>query len=155
MRKNNHRKINDFKESNFKNQLSSSRKLFIESTNQLQLYNQSISFLRESNRNDVLFEVIGDGMVCNETEELAEKSIYNGMIIIGSYTCSSKWNDLNQSNTSWILFHRSEGIIIGEINVSDHQIVTVHKLNPKYKDIVINLRDVEYVFRLTQLIKVL
>lgn len=96
------------------------------------------------------FEVAGDSMVNLSDYELAEKSIFPGRIAIGRLLDKSKWlYKLHIHNyDAWVIVHKTEGILIKAI--IDHKVdegeITIHSLNPQYKDEVLKLKDVEQIF---------
>jgi len=96
------------------------------------------------------FEVVGDSMVCLDTYELAEKSIFPGRIAVGRLLDRSKWlYKLHIHNyEAWIIVHKTEGILIKAITNHDVEAgkIVIHSLNPKYKDEIFDLDDIEQIF---------
>ena len=103
------------------------------------------------------FEVSGDSMVCLDSEELAERSIWPGRIAIGRELSRHQWQyKLHTHNyDTWVIVHKTEGILIKEIVKHDVEncVITVHSLNTKYKDQELHLNDVEQIFSVVQIIK--
>lgn len=103
------------------------------------------------------FEVSGNSMVCLDSEELAERSIWPGRIAIGRELSRHQWQyKLHTHNyDTWIIVHKTEGILIKEIVKHDVEncVITVHSLNPKYEDQELHLNDVEQIFSVVQIIK--
>lgn len=103
------------------------------------------------------FEVVGNSMVCLDTEELAERSIFPGRIAIGRELAKHQWRyKLHTHNfDTWIIVHRTEGILIKEIirQDVDNGIITIHSLNSEYEDQDLHLDDIEQIFNVVQIIK--
>jgi transcriptional regulator with XRE-family HTH domain len=103
------------------------------------------------------FEVSGNSMVCYDTEELAERSIWPGRIAIGRELSKHQWQyKLHTHNyDAWIIVHRTEGVIIKEIvdQCLDKGEITVHSLNPEYEDQVLKLDEIDQIFNVVQIIK--
>ncbi|WP_407430589.1 helix-turn-helix transcriptional regulator [Arcticibacter sp.] len=100
------------------------------------------------------FEVKGDSMVNLSTFELADKSIFPGRVAVGRLLDKSKWRSKLHMHTydSWIIVHRTEGIVCKEI--IDHDVekglITIHSLNPEYKDEVWSLEDIDQIFSIVK-----
>ncbi|WP_131535550.1 S24 family peptidase [Pedobacter nototheniae] len=103
------------------------------------------------------FEVRGDSMVCLETAELAEQSIFPGRIAIGRDLPRHQWiYKLHTHNyDNWVIVHKTEGILIKQIIKHDVEegIITIHSLNPEYPDEELYLDEVEQIFSVVQIIK--
>jgi transcriptional regulator with XRE-family HTH domain len=101
------------------------------------------------------FEVVGDSMVCIDTVELAEQSIFPGRIAVGRDLPKEHWKTrLHTHNYSnWIFVHKTEGILIKQIAHHDVEngIVTIHSLNPKYPDEDLMLADMQQIFSVIQI----
>lgn len=103
------------------------------------------------------FEVSGRSMVNLESEELAEMSIFPGRIAIGRSLSKHQWAyKLHTHNyDNWIIVHKTEGILIKQIAKHDVEngIITIHSLNPEFKDEDLYLDDIEQIFSVVQIIK--
>jgi len=103
------------------------------------------------------FEVRGDSMVCLESAELAEQSIFPGRIAIGRDLPRHQWvYRLHTHNyDNWVIVHKTEGILIKQITNHDVEngIITIHSLNPDYPDEDIYLDEIEQIFSVVQIIK--
>lgn len=101
------------------------------------------------------FEVTGDSMVDLSSYEAAEKSIFPGRYAVGRLLDKSKWKyKLHLHNyDAWVIVHRTEGILIKAITEHDvdNGLITIHSLNPHYKDQVLDLRDVDQIFSVTSI----
>lgn len=101
------------------------------------------------------FEVKGDSMVNASSVEMAEKSIFPGRIAIGRLLDKSKWRyKLHTHNyDSWIIVHREKGIVCKEIINHDVEggLITIHSLNPEYKDEVWDLNEVDQIFSIVKI----
>lgn len=101
------------------------------------------------------FEVHGDSMVCLDNYELADKSIFPGRIAVGRLLDQSKWKyKLHTHNyDAWIIVHKTEGILIKSISKHDVEngIITIHSLNPQYKDEDLHLKDIEQIFSIVKI----
>lgn len=102
------------------------------------------------------FEVTGRSMVCYDTDELADLSIRPGRIAIGRDIPKEKWKYKLHTHTTdtWIIVHREKGIVIKQIikHQVEEGLITIHSLNPEYQDEVLDLRDVEQIFSVVQII---
>lgn len=103
------------------------------------------------------FEVVGNSMVCLDSEELAEQSIFPGRIAVGRSLSKHQWEyKLHTHNyDNWIIAHKTEGILIKQIAKHDVEngIITIHSLNPEYKDEDLHLADIEQIFSVVQIVK--
>ena len=101
------------------------------------------------------FEVKGDSMVDVSSIEMAEKSIFPGRIAVGRLLDKSKWRyKLHTHNyDSWIIVHREKGIVCKEIinHDVDQGMITIHSLNPEYKDEVWDLNEVDQIFSIVKI----
>jgi len=102
------------------------------------------------------FEVRGDSMVCLNSPELAEQSIFPGRIAIGRDLPKHQWiYKLHTHNyDNWVIVHKTEGILIKQIidhNVDDG-IIKIHSLNPEYEDEELYLDEVEQIFSVVRII---
>jgi len=102
------------------------------------------------------FEVAGDSMVCLDSIELAEQSIFPGRIAIGRDLPKDKWKYRLHTHTTdtWVIVHRSKGILIKHISGHDVEngIITIHSLNPAYEDEDLRLQDIEQIFSVVQIL---
>lgn len=102
------------------------------------------------------FEVKGDSMTSYDPE-FAERSVYEGRIVVGRDLPKHHWKSKLHINTEfpWVIVHKSEGVLIKEI--ADHDvengIITIHSLNPKYPDEKLFLDDIEQIFDVVQIVK--
>jgi hypothetical protein len=103
------------------------------------------------------FEVVGDSMICLDTVELAEESIFPGRIAIGRDLDRELWKTRLHTHNykNWIFVHRTEGILIKQIAKHDvaNGIITVHSINPAYKDEDLNLKDMQQIFSVIQIVQ--
>jgi len=101
------------------------------------------------------FEVRGDSMTSYDPQ-FARRSIYEGQIAIGRELSKQHWKSKLHihSNDAWIIVHKSEGILIKEIVKHDVEkgIITVHSLNPDFKDKDYFLGDIEQIFDVLQVV---
>ncbi|WP_443945554.1 LexA family transcriptional regulator [Pedobacter sp. AW1-32] len=104
----------------------------------------------------IAFEVSGWSMVCYDTDELADLSIRPGRIAIGRDIPKDKWKYRLHTHTTdtWVIVHRTKGILIKQITRHDVEngLITIHSLNPEFKDEDLDLRDVEQIFSVVQII---
>ena len=102
------------------------------------------------------FEVTGDSMVCLSSIEMAERSIFPGRIAVGRLLQRDKWYyKLHIHNYDyWVIAHKTKGILIKGITKHDVEkgIITIHSLNPDYKDEDLKLDDIEQMFSVVQIV---
>lgn len=102
------------------------------------------------------FEVTGWSMVCYDTDDLAELSIRPGWIAIGRDIPKEKWRYRLHTHTTdtWIIIHQDKGILIKQITNHDVEKgkITIHSLNPEFKDDILNLEQVKQIFSVVQII---
>jgi phage repressor protein C with HTH and peptisase S24 domain len=102
------------------------------------------------------FEVTGDSMVCLSSVEMAERSIFPGRIAVGRLLQRDKWYyKLHIHNYDyWVIAHKTKGILIKSIINHDvtKGIITIHSLNPDYKDEDLKLDDIEQMFSVVQIV---
>lgn len=102
------------------------------------------------------FEVSGDSMVCLETLDLAQQSIFPGRVAIGRDLPRHQWSyKLHTHNyDNWVIVHKTEGILIKQIanHDVDNGIITIHSLNPEYEDEDLFLDEVEQIFSVVQIV---
>ncbi|MDQ7947670.1 MAG: hypothetical protein AAGB30_11245 [Pedobacter sp.] len=112
---------------------------------------------REASGTYIGFEVKGDSMICYDTEELAEESIFPGRIAIGRELDKTHWKTRLHTHNykNWIFVHKTEGILIKQIAKHDVEngIITIHSLNPKYEDEDLNLEDMQQIFSVIQIVQ--
>lgn len=103
------------------------------------------------------FEVVGNSMVCLDSEELAEQSIFPGRIAVGRSLSKSQWSSKLHTHNydSWVIAHKTEGILIKQIAKHDVEkgIIIIHSLNPEYQDEELHLDDIEQIFSVVQIVK--
>lgn len=103
------------------------------------------------------FEVVGNSMVCLDTEDLAEESIFPGRIAVGRDLPPENWKTRLHTHNykNWIFVHKTEGILIKQIANHDVEngVVTIHSLNPKYKDEDLKLEDMQQIFSVIQIVQ--
>jgi len=102
------------------------------------------------------FEVSGDSMVNLSSVELAEQSIFPGRIAIGRDLPKEKWRyRLHTHNyDNWVIVHRYKGILIKQIANQDVDagVITIHSLNPDFEDEDLQLKDIEQIFSVVQIV---
>ncbi|MEO6522184.1 MAG: helix-turn-helix transcriptional regulator [Mucilaginibacter sp.] len=112
---------------------------------------------KEPNGTYIGFEVVGDSMICLDTVELAEESIFPGRIAVGRDLDRDSWKTkLHVHNyKNWIFVHKTEGILIKQIAAHDvaEGIVTIHSLNPNYPDEQLKLEDMQQIFSVIQIVQ--
>jgi transcriptional regulator with XRE-family HTH domain len=95
------------------------------------------------------FEVVGDSMITTDPE-LFYMMALPGWTAIGRELQRHHWRDQLHIRrvVNWIIVHSTEGILIKNIKAHDVErgIITVHSLNPKYKDQELFLDDVAQLF---------
>ena len=95
------------------------------------------------------FEAEGDSMTPDKPEDLPY-AVLDGWYVVGREVPRHLWRSkLHTHLTSkWVIVHKTEGILIKQI--TKHHVeegkITVHSLNPRYKDQDLNLDDVELIF---------
>lgn len=103
------------------------------------------------------FEVVGNSMVCLDTEELAEESIFPGRIAVGRDLPHENWKTRLHTHNykNWIFVHKTEGILIKQIakHDVDNGIITIHSLNRKFKDEDLKLEDMQQIFSVIQIVQ--
>jgi hypothetical protein len=111
----------------------------------------------EANGTYIGFEVIGDSMVCLDSIELADESVFPGRIAIGRDLPSELWKTRLHTHNyrNWVFVHKTEGILIKQIANHDIEngIVTIHSLNPKYPDEDLRLEDMQQIFSVIQVVQ--
>jgi DNA-binding XRE family transcriptional regulator len=112
---------------------------------------------KEPNGTYIGFEVVGDSMICLDTVELAEESIFPGRIAIGRDLPADSWKTRLHTHNykNWIFVHKTEGILIKQIVNHDvvNGTITIHSLNPKYKDETLKLEDMQQIFSVIQIVQ--
>ncbi|WP_183567402.1 S24 family peptidase [Mucilaginibacter sp. SP1R1] len=112
---------------------------------------------KEPNGTYLGFEVIGDSMICLDTIELAEESIFPGRIAIGRDLHKDSWKTRLHTHNykNWIFVHKTEGILIKQIAKHDVEngTITIHSLNPKYNDETLRLDDMQQIFSVIQIVQ--
>lgn len=99
------------------------------------------------------FEVQGDSMTPTDIS-LINQAVLHGWFVIAREVARHHWKYKlhTHSNSKWVIVHKTEGILIKQI--IDHDIekgtITVHSLNPKYEDQVLNLDDCEQIFNVVK-----
>jgi phage repressor protein C with HTH and peptisase S24 domain len=103
------------------------------------------------------FEVVGKSMICLDTEELAEQSIFPGRIAIGRELPPEHWKTRLHTHNykNWIFVHKTEGILIKQIakHDVDNGIITIHSLNPDYQDEDLKLSDMQQIFSVLEIVQ--
>lgn len=95
------------------------------------------------------FEVKGDSMIPTDFSD-TEYMALPGWIAIAREVQKHHWYYKLHINNGkpWIIVHKTEGILIKKI--IDHDVdngkITIHSLNPKYKDEELYLNDIEQLF---------
>ncbi len=103
---------------------------------------------REMTGNWLAFEVKGDSM-----DDGSKESYVDGEIVICREVESDYWRDsrLFINKRDFVIVHE-DGILIKRIiehDVEKH-LITIHSLNPMYKDRVINLAEVRQIFSVVE-----
>jgi transcriptional regulator with XRE-family HTH domain len=102
------------------------------------------------------FEVQGDSMVCLDSIEMAERSVFPGRVAVGRFLERDKWYyKLHIHNYDyWVIAHKTKGILIKAITKHDVDkgIITIHSLNPSYQDEDLKLDEIEQVFSVVQIV---
>lgn len=97
------------------------------------------------------FEVRGDSMDNGSDESLKEGDLLVSRIVKQDY-----WRyKLHINQWDFVIVHKTEGILIKRIIEHDVETgnITLHSLNPLYKDRVINLNDVAQLFNVVQVLR--
>lgn len=95
------------------------------------------------------FEVSGDSMTPSRIEDMAD-AILEGWYVVGRELPKHHWEYKlhTHSHAYWVIVHKTEGILIK--NIKEHNVeegtITIHSLNPAYKDEVLELKDIEQIF---------
>lgn len=95
------------------------------------------------------FEVKGDSMTPTRIEDMAD-AILEGWFVVGREVPKQHWKSKlhTHSHSYWVIVHKTEGILIK--NISKHDVdkgtITIHSLNEKYEDEVLELEDIEQIF---------
>lgn len=97
------------------------------------------------------FEVRGDSM-----EDGTQDSLVEGDILVCRIVSREYWKSkLHINKWDFVLVHRTEGILVKRI--IDHNPetgdITIHSLNPYYKDMKLNLNDIAQVFNVVQVLR--
>jgi len=112
---------------------------------------------KEPNGTYIGFEVVGDSMVCLDSIELAEESIFPGRIAVGRDLPQEHWKTRLHTHNykNWIFVHRTEGILIKQIAKHDVEagVITIHSLNPNYPDQDMLLEDMQQIFSVIQIVQ--
>jgi len=95
------------------------------------------------------FEVKGDSMTPT-APALFPYMALEGWIAVGREVARHHWQYKlhTHSTDSWIIIHKTEGILIKSIikHDVDNGIITIHSLNPKYEDEDFKLDDIAQIF---------
>jgi transcriptional regulator with XRE-family HTH domain len=95
------------------------------------------------------FEVAGDSMTPATVEDFPD-AILPGWHVVGRELQRHHWSSKlhTHRHSYWIIVHKREGILIK--NIKEHDVdngtITIHSLNPAYKDEVLKLDDIEQIF---------
>lgn len=97
------------------------------------------------------FEVRGDSM-----EDGTQDSIVEGDILVCRIVRPEYWmSKLHINKWDFVIVHKTEGILIKRI--TDHNPktgdITIHSLNPFYKDCVLNMEDIAQIFNVVQVLR--
>ena len=95
------------------------------------------------------FEVVGDSMTPTKIEDIGD-AILDGWHVVGRELSRNHWKSKlhTHKHSYWVIVHKTEGILIKNIKEHDVEngLITIHSLNEKYKDEVLNLDDIEQIF---------
>lgn len=97
------------------------------------------------------FEVRGDSM-----EDGTQDSLVEGDILVCRIVRPEYWKyKLHINKWDFVLVHKSEGILVKRILNHNPETgeITIHSLNPFYKDVVLNLSDISQVFNVVQVLR--
>lgn len=118
---------------------------------------QTVSFdvHKEYRGHYLAFEVKGDSMITTDPE-LFDQMALPGWKAVARELPRHHWKyklHIHKTDT-WIIVHRTDGILIKNIIAHDveNAKITVHSLNPKYPDDVIDLNDVSQIFNVVKYI---
>lgn len=95
------------------------------------------------------FEVVGDSMTPTSIDDIGD-AILDGWHVVGRELPKQHWMSKlhTHSHSYWIIVHKDEGILIK--NIKEHNVengtITIHSLNPKYKDEILKLDDIKQIF---------
>lgn len=99
------------------------------------------------------FEVQNDSMTPTEVS-LLRYAVLEGWFVIGRELSRHQWKFKlhTEKNVKWVIVHKTEGILIKQIIAHDiiNGTITIHSLNPKYPDEVLNLDDCEQIFNVVK-----
>lgn len=115
----------------------------------------SVDVYKEHKGNYIAFEVSGDSMITADPG-LFEYMALPGWKAVGRELPKHHWKyKLHTHKTdTWIIVHNTEGILIK--NIAQHDVeestITIHSLNPKYADEVLQLNDVAQIFSVVKYI---
>lgn len=99
----------------------------------------------------IAFEVKGDSM-----ENGSEESLVEGDVLICRSIAKDYWKSkLHIDKWDFVIVHKEEGVIVKRIVKHDVEngIITVHSLNPFYKDREIHLKDVAQLFNVVKSVR--
>lgn len=97
------------------------------------------------------FEVRGDSM-----EDGTQDSIVEGDILVCRIIRPEYWTSkLHINKWDFVIVHKTEGILIKRITEHNPETgdITIHSLNPFYKDAVLNLTDISQIFNVVQVLR--
>ncbi|MBB6131797.1 LexA family transcriptional regulator [Mucilaginibacter lappiensis] len=115
----------------------------------------SVEVYKEHRGNYLAFEVDGDSMMTTDPS-LFEYMALPGWKAVGREVQRHHWKfKLHTHKTdTWIIVHNYEGILIK--NIVNHDVdaatITIHSLNPKYQDEVLQLNDIAQIFSVVKYI---
>ncbi|PQL95184.1 LexA family protein [Apibacter adventoris] len=106
---------------------------------------------RELNGKYLGFEMYGNSM-----ENSTDRSIIEGDILISAEINDIFWKyELPFDKWYFVIVHKNEGILIKKIIKHDVNkgIITLHSLNPLYKDIELSMKNVVQLFSVLQIVR--
>ena len=97
------------------------------------------------------FEVRGDSM-----EDGTVDSIKEGDILVSRIVRPDLWKyKLHIAQWDFVIVHKTDGILIKRITEHNPETgdITIHSLNPMFKDKVLNLNDIAQIFNVVQVLR--
>ena len=101
----------------------------------------------------VCFEVSGDSMISDESPE---ESLFDGDLLVCRNVHHDYWTSkLHINKWDFVIVDQEEGVIVKRIidHNPDNGDITIHSLNPMYKDKTLNLSHVDKLFNVVKIIR--
>jgi len=101
----------------------------------------------------VCFEVSGDSMISDESPE---ESLFDGDLLVCRNVHHDYWSSkLHINKWDFVIVDQEEGVIVKRIidHNPDNGDITIHSLNPMYKDKTLNLSHVDKLFNVVKIIR--